>query len=146
MFAQAPARAIRRTETSHNPKHTYRVGNGVSAPTIIFKKELEYSEEAKRALLQGRLTFSFVVASDGRAQKITSFYRSALVLTNARCRHSGPGNFKPATKDGRNVPVYATADTNFCLPGTILLKEVRRRAALRLSFSSGLLEAWLKPA
>src|SRR6476659_2351733 len=40
-------------------------GDGVTSPTLMFKREPAYTEEAQRARLQGSVLLYFVVGADG---------------------------------------------------------------------------------
>ena len=48
----------------------FRVGGGVSAPTLLQKVEPEYSEEARKAKYQGTVVLYIEVTPDGRANNI----------------------------------------------------------------------------
>ena len=43
----------------------YRIGNGVSPPKLIAKKEPDYSEEARRAKVSSIVALTLVVGIDG---------------------------------------------------------------------------------
>jgi outer membrane biosynthesis protein TonB len=45
----------------------YRVGGGVSAPTLIHKVEPEYSEEARKAKYEGTVILYVEISPDGHA-------------------------------------------------------------------------------
>ena len=45
-----------------------KVGNGVSAPKVIYKAEPAYTEEAKAARVQGTVALKLVVTEEGTAE------------------------------------------------------------------------------
>src|SRR6266849_2031538 len=45
----------------------YRVGGGVTAPAVIYKRDPKYSEEAKKGHLSGTVVLTLVVGPDGLA-------------------------------------------------------------------------------
>src|ERR1700728_4438794 len=48
----------------------YRVGGGVSQPSVIFKVDPEYSEEARKAKYSGTVTLAVIVDAESRARDI----------------------------------------------------------------------------
>jgi TonB family protein len=112
-----PKRLPPASETAQNTEHVYRIGHGVSAPVLIYKKEPEYSKEARRARLQGTVVLSFIVGRNGLAQNIRVVRSVGLGLDEKAIQAVQTWRFKPGIKDGNDVSVYAIADFNFCLPG-----------------------------
>jgi len=51
----------------------FRVGGGVTAPSLLFKKEPEYSEEARKAKYQGTVLLYIEVDPSGKATNMQSF-------------------------------------------------------------------------
>lgn len=93
----------------------YRIGGGVSAPTVITKVEPEYSEEARKAKWQGQVVLSLVVDEHGRAQNVKVLRALGLGLDQKAIEAVEKWVFKPGTKDGKAVPVYATIQIDFRL-------------------------------
>ena len=94
----------------------YRVGGGVTAPVVLFKKEPEYSEEARKAKYQGTVLLYIEVDPSGKA---TNIQRGPQPGTRPgrkghRSREDS-GNSSPAIKDGKPVTVAATIEVNFRL-------------------------------
>ena len=58
----------------------YRVGGGVSAPLLVYKKEPEYSEEARKAKYQGTVTLYVEVDPSGKAVNIRVLHSLGLGL------------------------------------------------------------------
>jgi periplasmic protein TonB len=93
----------------------YRIGGGVSAPTVLLKVEPEYSEEARKAKWQGTVVLSLVVDEKGLAQNIKVVRALGLGLDQKAIEAVEKWRFKPGMKDGHPVPVMATIEVNFRL-------------------------------
>jgi TonB family protein len=93
----------------------YRVGGGVTAPSLLFKVEPEYSEEARKAKYQGTVQLYVEVDPSGRAQNIRVVHSLGLGLDEKAIEAVRRWKFKPGYKDGRPVTVAATIDVNFRL-------------------------------
>ena len=93
----------------------YRIGGGVSAPSVLFKVEPEYSEEARKAKWQGTVVLSLVVDEGGKAQGIKVVRSLGLGLDQKAIEAVEKWRFKPGMKDGKSVPVIATIEVNFRL-------------------------------
>jgi TonB family protein len=93
----------------------YRIGGGVSAPSVLYKVEPEYSEEARKAKWQGTVVLSLVVDEGGKAQGIKVVRSLGLGLDQKAIEAVEKWKFKPGMKDGKSVPVIATIEVNFRL-------------------------------
>jgi len=93
----------------------YRIGGGVSAPSVLTKVEPEYSEEARKAKWQGTVLLSLVVDENGRAQNIKVVRSLGLGLDQKAIEAVEKWRFKPGMKDGKAVPVQASIEVNFRL-------------------------------
>jgi protein TonB len=93
----------------------YRIGGGVSAPTVLVKVEPEYSEEARKAKWQGTVVLSLVVDENGAAQGIKVTKSLGLGLDQKAIEAVLRWRFKPGMKDGKPVPVMASIEVNFRL-------------------------------
>lgn len=93
----------------------YRIGGGVSAPSVLYKVEPEYSEEARKAKWQGTVVLSLVVDESGKAQGIKVVRSLGLGLDQKAIEAVEKWKFKPGMKDGKSVPVIATIEVNFRL-------------------------------
>jgi periplasmic protein TonB len=93
----------------------YRIGGGVSQPTIIHKVEPEYSEEARKAKWQGTVQLSIVIDENGhpRDPKVTKAL--GLGLDQKAIEAVEKWTFKPGMKDGKPVAVFATIEVTFHL-------------------------------
>src|SRR5579872_3117814 len=93
----------------------YRVGGGVSAPLLVFKKEPEYSEEARKAKYQGTVTLYVEVDPSGKAVNIRVLHSLGLGLDEKAIEAVKQWKFKPGMKDGKPVTVAASIEVNFRL-------------------------------
>jgi len=93
----------------------YRIGGGVSAPSVLSKVEPEYSEEARKAKWQGTVVLSLVVDDQGRPQNLKVLHSLGLGLDQKAIEAVEKWRFKPGMKDGKPVPVMATIEVNFRL-------------------------------
>ena len=92
-----------------------RVANGVTAPTLAYKVEPEYSEEARAARYQGTVVVAVTVDTDGTAQDMKVVRGLGLGLDDKALQAISQWKFKPGAKDGQPVPVMATIEVNFRL-------------------------------
>jgi len=93
----------------------YRVGGGVTAPTLLSKVEPEYSEEARKAKYQGTVTLYIQVDPTGKAINMRVLHSLGLGLDEKAMEAVKKWRFKPGTKDGKPVTVEAQIEVNFRL-------------------------------
>jgi protein TonB len=93
----------------------YRIGGGVSAPSVIFKVEPEYSEEARKAKFQGTVVLFVVVDEKGNPKELKVIRPLGLGLDQKAIEAVEKWRFRPGMKDGKPVPVQATIEVNFRL-------------------------------
>jgi TonB family protein len=93
----------------------YRVGGGVSAPSVLYKVEPEYSEEARKAKFQGTVLLAIIVDPSGKARDIRVIRPLGLGLDEKAIEAVMKWRFKPGLKDGSAVAVQATVEVNFRL-------------------------------
>jgi TonB family protein len=94
----------------------YRSGvGGVTRPTVLVKKEPEYSEEARKAKVQGTVIVSIVVTPDGRPTQMKIQRSVGLGLDEKALEALAQWRFNPGKKDGKPVPVEASIEVNFRL-------------------------------
>jgi len=93
----------------------YRVGGGVTAPSLLYKKEPEYSEEARKAKYQGTVLLYVEVDPSGKATNIKVQRSLGLGLDEKAIEAVRQWKFKPGYKDGKPVTVAATIEVNFRL-------------------------------
>lgn len=93
----------------------YRIGGGVSPPSVLSKVEPEYSEEARKAKWQGTVVLTLVVDEHGLPRDMKVTRSLGLGLDQKAIEAVSKWRFKPGMKDGKAVPVIATIEVNFRL-------------------------------
>jgi protein TonB len=93
----------------------YRIGGGVSSPSVLSKVEPEYSEEARKAKWQGTVVLQLVVDEHGLPKDPKVTRSLGLGLDQKAIEAVMKWRFKPGMKDGKPVPVIATIEVNFRL-------------------------------
>jgi len=93
----------------------FRVGNGVSAPKVIYQPDPEFSEEARKAKFQGTCVVWFVVGPDGRTRDIQVHRTLGLGLDEKAIEAVKNWRFEPGMKDGKPVAVQVSAEVTFHL-------------------------------
>jgi TonB family protein len=107
--------AGRPLEAAVNSRNAFRVGGGVTAPSLLYKAEPEYSEEARAAKYQGTVLLYVEIEPDGTAQNISVLRRLGFGLDEKAIESVRRWKFKPGMKDGQPVTVQATIEVNFRL-------------------------------
>jgi TonB family protein len=93
----------------------FKVGGGISSPTLVHKVEPDYSDEARAALYQGTVVLAVTIDTDGTAQDMRVIRGLGLGLDEKALQAISQWKFKPGAKDGQPVPVMATIEVNFRL-------------------------------
>ncbi|MEO8594584.1 MAG: energy transducer TonB [Candidatus Solibacter sp.] len=93
----------------------FKVGGGVSAPTLLYKVEPEYSEEARKAKYQGTVVLYVEIDPQGRAQNVRVVSSLGLGLDEKAIEAVKKWKFRPGSKDGKPVRVAASIEVNFRL-------------------------------
>jgi TonB family protein len=94
----------------------YHAGiGGVTAPSLLFKVEPEYSEEARKAKYQGIVLLYVEIDPGGRATNIRVQGSLGLGLDEKAVKAVKKWKFLPGKKDGKAVPVAATIEVTFRL-------------------------------
>lgn len=93
----------------------FRAGGGVTAPVPISQVEPEYSEEARKAKYQGTVVIHCVVDTKGAVRNIRLAQSVDLGLDEKAIEAVRQWKFKPGTKDGQPVPVWAAIEVTFRL-------------------------------
>jgi TonB family protein len=111
----APLRPALPASAPSRPSGPVRPGAGVTQPLLLSKVEPSYSEEARKARLQGRVQLQAVVNTNGMAVDFTVKTSLGLGLDEEAVRAVKQWRFSPGAKDGVVVPVIVTIDVNFRL-------------------------------
>jgi periplasmic protein TonB len=94
----------------------YRVGGGVSAPSLVYHVEAEFSDEARRAKYQGVVIVSIIVDTQGNPQNPRIVRPLGMGLDEKAIEAIKKYRFKPAMKDGKTpVPVMINVEIDFRL-------------------------------
>jgi periplasmic protein TonB len=93
----------------------YKVGGGVTAPSLLYKVEPEYSEEARKAKYQGVVVLYVEVDPTGKAVNPRVVRSLGLGLDEKAIDAVRKWKFRPGYKDGKAVTVAATIEVNFRL-------------------------------
>ena len=93
----------------------YRIGNGVAAPAVLYKKEPEYAEDARAAKYQGQAMLYVEIGTDGAPRNIRIVRDLGFGLGEQAVEAVSQWKFTPGMKDGVAVTVAATVEVNFRL-------------------------------
>jgi protein TonB len=93
----------------------FKVGGGVSQPSVLVKVDPEYSEEARKAKYSGTVLLQLIVDVDGKAKQVRVVKGVGLGLDERAVEAVMKWKFAPGKKNGQPVPVYATVEVNFRL-------------------------------
>lgn len=91
----------------------YRVGGGVSAPTLIYKTDPEYTEQARAAKYIGTVLLYVEIDPNGDATNIKVQRPLGLGLNEKAIEAVRQWKFEPGQKDGVPVKVRANVEVNF---------------------------------
>src|SRR5580704_13156669 len=93
----------------------YSIGGGVSAPSVLYKVDPEYSEEARKAKYSGTVVLYIEVDTTGHARNMRILKGIGLGLDEKALDAVNKWRFKPGLKDGKPVVVRAQIEVNFRL-------------------------------
>jgi TonB family protein len=86
----------------------YPIGAGVTAPTIIYKTEPSYTNEAREKKLSGNVNLSLIVNAAGQPKEIQVTRTLGMGLDEKAVEAVSKWRFKPGMKDGVPVRVRVT--------------------------------------
>jgi TonB family protein len=92
-----------------------RGGGSLTAPVALYRPEPPYTEEARRAKLQGTVMLMIDIDIHGQAQNIRVVRSLGLGLDERAVEAVRTWRFKPAYRDGKPVMTTATIEVNFRL-------------------------------
>jgi protein TonB len=90
-----------------------RIGGGVSAPTLIFSVEPEFSEEARKAKTSGNVLVNLWVDAEGNPTHIRVLRGVGMGLDEKAIAAVKQYKFKPAMENGKPVTVELNVEVNF---------------------------------
>jgi protein TonB len=91
----------------------YRAGGGISAPTVVYRVEPEYSEEARKARRQGTVMFEAVIRKDGRIDVVHIVRGLGFGLDQSAIEALKAWRFLPGRKNGVPVDVQMNIEVTF---------------------------------
>jgi TonB family protein len=102
----------------------YHVGDGVSAPKLIFAPDPEFTDKARRKRLEGTVVLSLTVDAAGKAQDVRvsrslaegvskKLRPIALGLDDCAVNAVRQYRFEPAEFQGKPVPVETAVEVNY---------------------------------
>jgi TonB family protein len=94
---------------------TSPLGQGITAPTLIYKVQPKYSRSAVTAKVEGKVILYVVVDADGAPRRIRILKSLEPGLDKNAVEAVRKWRFRPGAKDGRPVAVAATVEVNFRL-------------------------------
>jgi protein TonB len=92
-----------------------RVGGEVKEPIEISRVRPQYPEAARKARMQGVVILEAIITKDGNVESVRILRGINPLLDNAAVRAVQQWKYKPATFNGRAVPVYLTVTVTFTL-------------------------------
>lgn len=107
-----PVRQIGLVEGEARALH---IGNGVSAPKVVYDPEPQYSQPAREAGEQGTCILSLIVEPSGSVKNIRIAKPLGYGLDEEAVRTVAIWKFEPGRRNGEPVPIYATVEIVFHL-------------------------------
>ena len=91
----------------------FHIGGGVSAPSLIYSVDPEFSDEARRAKYQGICVVTLIVDAQGNPQRVRVIRPLGMGLDEKAVEAVRQYKFKPAMYQGKAVPVELSVEVNF---------------------------------
>jgi TonB family protein len=91
------------------------LGGACTAPVVLYQVEPEFSEDARKAKLQGVVMLSGEVDTNGRLRNIRVTRALGLGLDEKAIEAVKQWRFRPGTRDGKPVVAAAAIEVNFHL-------------------------------
>jgi TonB family protein len=103
--------------TFHPPpaRGVYRVGGGVTAPTVVHKVEPSYTKEARQKRIEGTVLLYIHVSASGKAINMRVLHTLGCGLDEKAMKAVKKWKFNPGMKDNRPVTVEGQVAVNFRL-------------------------------
>jgi TonB family protein len=93
----------------------YRAGCDVTPPKIVYQTEPEFSEHARKKKIQGSVTLSLIVGTDGSVREVKIERSLEKTLDQQAIAAAKLWKFEPATKDEQPVVVQVSVEMSFRL-------------------------------
>jgi bla regulator protein blaR1 len=91
----------------------YHVGGGVSAPTLIYAADPQYTEKARKAKYQGVCVIALIIDAAGNPQRVQVVRHLGMGLDQKAIEAVKQYKFKPSMLNGKPVPVEVNIEVNF---------------------------------
>jgi TonB family protein len=93
----------------------FRVGGGITAPTILSRVEPQYSEEARKARYQGTVVLEAIVRRDGTVDIVRIVRSLGFGLDQNAINALKQWRFRPGMRNGEPVDISLNIEVNFNL-------------------------------
>ena len=95
----------------------FRLGpsSGITPPRIISRVEPVYTEQARKAHLQGTIVLYVEVTPEGQLQNVQLLQGLGMGVDELAVERISQWRFEPATKEGKPVTVVILVEANFSL-------------------------------
>jgi periplasmic protein TonB len=93
----------------------FRVGGGVLAPRPLSTPDPQYTDQARKAKLEGTCILGMIVGPDGKPHDIRVQHGIGMGLDQKAIEAVQQWRFDPATKDGQPVAVQISVEVSFKL-------------------------------
>jgi periplasmic protein TonB len=93
----------------------FTLGGGVTPPTVVYRVDPEYSEDARRARHQGTVVLEAIVRRDGSVEILGVAKGLGYGLDENAIAALNQWKFNPGKKDGQAVDVRLSIEVNFTL-------------------------------
>jgi TonB family protein len=110
-FAKGVAEQANDQTTS--PNKVYKIGDGVTAPTLTWAPDPRYTNQARKAHYQGICVVDLIVGIDGRPRSVRVVRPLGMGLDENAVKAVKEYRFKPGMLDGKPVPVEINIEVNF---------------------------------
>ena len=124
------AQAQSSSTTGTPPTEVYRVNQGASALTLIYKVEPEYTETARKARAEGTVVLYGAVGSDGRVRNFRVIRGLGYGLDYSAIEAVSKWRFNPGYKDGKPVTVACQFEIKFRLVPARMSETTSREASI----------------
>lgn len=91
----------------------FQIGNGVSAPRLVYQPDPEFSEEARKAKFQGSVLVNLIVDATGRPVRVRVLRPVGMGLDEKAMEAVRLYKFIPAKKGDQPVAVELNVEVNF---------------------------------
>ena len=93
----------------------YQIGGDVTPPEVITKVKPRYTEEARKARIEGIVLLQSVVDARGNVTRVQVVKGLGMGLTESAIESVQQFKYRPATRNGEPVAVYMLMRVNFSL-------------------------------